>query len=82
MLTLVIIMKAAILCSLSETYVELISLTEIEEAFKLFDKNGDGTISASELGNVFRNLGQQHTADEIKSFLKSVDKDGRSSNRS
>ena len=30
---------------------------EFEEAFTLFDTNNDGKVSASELGDVLRNLG-------------------------
>jgi calmodulin len=33
---------------------------EIKEAFKVFDKDGNGYISAAELRHVMTNLGTQH----------------------
>ena len=34
---------------------------EFREAFALFDKDGDGTISTKELGTVMNSLGQKPT---------------------
>ena len=33
-------------------------LEELHDAFKMFDKDGDGTIDAAELGTALRSLGQ------------------------
>ena len=33
--------------------------SEFKEAFSLFDKDGDGTITTKELGTVMRSLGQK-----------------------
>ncbi|VAI15838.1 unnamed protein product [Triticum turgidum subsp. durum] len=44
-------------------------IQEFREAFKLFDKDGDGTITTKELGTVMRSLGQHPTEDELKDFL-------------
>jgi calmodulin len=33
-------------------------IAEFKEAFALFDKDGDGTITTKELGTVMRSLGQ------------------------
>ncbi len=33
-------------------------LAEFKEAFALFDKDGDGSITAKELGTVMKSLGQ------------------------
>ncbi|XP_077867089.1 neo-calmodulin-like isoform X2 [Saccoglossus kowalevskii] len=49
---------------------------EFWEAFSLFDKNGDGTISIWELGTVMRSLGQNPTEDELQEMIKEVDEDG------
>ena len=41
-------------------------LSELKEAFSLFDRDGDGTISAKELGTVMRSLGQNPSEDELQ----------------
>ncbi|EDR09945.1 uncharacterized protein LACBIDRAFT_318309 [Laccaria bicolor S238N-H82] len=46
------------------------------EAFSLFDKDGDGTITAKELGIVMRSLGQNPTEAELQDMVNEVDKDG------
>lgn len=51
-------------------------LTEFKEAFMLFDKNGDGSISTSELGSVMRSLGQNPTHTELNDIIREVDADG------
>ena len=38
---------------------------EIKEAFKVFDKDGNGFISAAELRHVMTNLGEKLTDDEV-----------------
>jgi hypothetical protein len=51
---------------------------EFKEAFSLFDKNGDGSISSKELGIVMRSLGQNPTDAELHDMINEVDVDGRS----
>ena len=51
-------------------------LCEFKEAFSLFDKDGDGTITTNELGTVMRNLGQSPTEEELRDMLNEVDIDG------
>lgn len=46
------------------------------EVFDLFDKNGDGFISGSELGMVLRALGQNPSEKDIQEALRQADKDG------
>ena len=43
------------------------------EAFKLFDKNGDGTITTEELGDVMNCLGRNPTQAELKDMINEVD---------
>ncbi|XP_023320702.1 calmodulin isoform X2 [Eurytemora carolleeae] len=43
---------------------------DIEEAFKIFDRNNDGVISAEELAAVMISLGNPRTKEEIEKFLK------------
>jgi calmodulin len=48
----------------------------IQEMFKLFDKNGDGTISAQELSSLLVAIGRQPNQEEIQKFLAEADQDG------
>ncbi|XP_060066520.1 calmodulin-A-like [Ylistrum balloti] len=49
---------------------------DLKEAFRLFDKDGDGSITTDELGTVMRNLGQYPNTDELNMMLKEIDIDG------
>merc|ERR1712173_411860 len=51
-------------------------IAEFKEAFSLFDKDGDGTISTKELGTVMNSLGQKPTPQELENMIKEVDTDG------
>ena len=42
----------------------------------MFDKDGDGTITTSELGTVMKNLGQNPSQDELHQMISEVDEDG------
>ena len=53
-------------------------LTEYREAFNLFDKDGDETISTPELLTVMRSLGHNPSQDDIMDMIKEVDKNGKS----
>jgi len=44
--------------------------------YRVFDKNGDGYISASELRLVMANLGENMTDDELHEMLREADVDG------
>ncbi|XP_021566870.1 calmodulin-like [Carlito syrichta] len=50
-------------------------IAEFKEAFLLFDKNDDGTLTTKELGTVKRSLGQNHTEAELQDMIN-VDADG------
>lgn len=49
---------------------------ELREAFKVFDRDGTGTISKDELRHVMKSLGENLTEEEIDEMLKMADKDG------
>lgn len=49
---------------------------EIREAFKVFDKNGDGFISLDELKSVMTNLGEKLSQRELDEMMQEADTDG------
>ena len=51
-------------------------IAEFKEAFSLFDKDGDGTITTKELGTVMRSLGQNPTEAELQDMINQADRDG------
>ena len=55
---------------------KLYFFSEFKEAFLLFDKDGDGTITTKELGTVMRSLGQNPTEAELQDMINEVDADG------
>lgn len=50
-------------------------LDEIHRTFALFDRDGDGSISAEELGLVLEALGQPVTAAELHAMVRTLDID-------
>ena len=48
----------------------------MQEAFDLFDKDGDETISVNELGSLFRCFGARKTHEELEEILEKYDDDG------
>ncbi|KAK4878432.1 hypothetical protein RN001_010938 [Aquatica leii] len=51
-------------------------MKEFREAFRLFDKDGDGSITKEELGRVMRSFGQFARSEELEQMLSEVDVDG------
>ncbi|XP_014224657.1 calmodulin-A-like isoform X2 [Trichogramma pretiosum] len=51
-------------------------VAEFKEAFMLFDKDEDGTITMAELGVVMRSLGQRPSENELRDMVNEVDQDG------
>ncbi|CAL0328089.1 unnamed protein product [Lupinus luteus] len=49
---------------------------DLKEAFKVFDKDQDGYISATELRHVMINLGEKLSDEEVKQMIKEADLDG------
>lgn len=52
------------------------SRTEIIDAFKVFDKDGSGKISAEELRQVMTNLGENLSNAEVDEIIKDADTNG------
>lgn len=48
---------------------------ETRAAFNVFDKDGSGTISADELRQVMKSLGENLTNEEIDEMIREADKD-------
>ena len=46
---------------------------EYQDAFEMFDKDKDGAITARELGNMMRSIGQNPTDEEVMAIIKEVD---------
>ena len=51
-------------------------LASYKAAFSVFDKDGSGTVSTSELGETMSALGQNPSAEELDAIIKEVDADG------
>lgn len=49
---------------------------ELQEAFKVFDRDNDGFISAAELRHVMTSIGENLTDAEIDEVIREVDTDG------
>jgi calmodulin len=56
-------------CKMKETDSE----EELREAFKVFDKDGNGLIEAGELKNVMESLGEKLTDEELAEMIKEAD---------
>ncbi|XP_042464040.1 calmodulin-like [Zingiber officinale] len=51
-------------------------ITEFQEAFCLFDRDGDGRITLEELGAVIKSLGQSPSEEELREMIQEIDADG------
>jgi calmodulin len=49
---------------------------DLRQAFRIFDKNKDGFVDASELKKVTTTLGQKLTNEEVDAFMDEADIDG------
>merc|ERR1711948_74961 len=52
------------------------TVEEIIEAFKVFDRDGNGFIRAAELRHVMTNLGEKLTDEEVDEMIREADVDG------
>lgn len=53
-------------------------IAEFKEVFKMFDVDGDGTVSTEELKDVMAKLGQNPSEKELTDMINEVDEDGES----
>lgn len=49
---------------------------EIREAFRVFDRDGNGFISTAELRHVMTSIGEKLSEDEVNEMIKEADVDG------
>ena len=49
---------------------------EIQDSFRVFDKEGGGTISAAELRHIMTTIGEKLTDEEVDEMLREADLDG------
>ena len=50
-----------------------LQIAEYKEAFQIFDKHGEGTISTKELGTIMRSLGLNPSDEDLKEIIDSFD---------
>ncbi|XP_053679325.1 uncharacterized protein LOC128730309 [Anopheles nili] len=62
--------------SLNKRFISKNQMKEFREAFRLFDKDNDGSITKEELGTVMRSLGQFARVEELQEMLLEIDVDG------
>ena len=51
-------------------------IADCKEAFSLFDKNDDGSITCDELRTVMTSLGENPTTSDLEEMIQEVDSDG------
>ncbi|XP_055603388.1 uncharacterized protein LOC129751739 [Uranotaenia lowii] len=61
---------------LNRRFISKNQMKEFREAFRLFDKDNDGSITKEELGTVMRSLGQFARVEELQEMLLEIDVDG------
>ena len=57
-------------------YLTRAQVQEFKEAFNIFDVDGGGTITAEELGEVMKSLGQKPTRAQLEAMVREIDADG------
>lgn len=57
-----------------EVHKKGIKYGDIRDAFRMFDQDKDGRISAEELQSMLEKLGEEHTLDECRRMIKRIDK--------
>jgi len=51
-------------------------LNELRAVFKQFDRNCDGHVSVSEMGQVLREIGKNPSDKQLKEIMRNMDRDG------
>ncbi|KAJ6466853.1 calmodulin [Mycena sanguinolenta] len=64
------------LAMMAKKFQDTDSEEEIRQTFAVFDKDGNGTISVTELQQVMRSLGEKLTDREVEEMMREADVDG------
>ena len=61
---------------MAKKFVEHDLQADVRQAFRMFDRDGSGTVSALELRQVMMNLGEKLTETEVDEMMREADIDG------
>lgn len=61
---------------MAKKFVEHDLQADVRQAFRMFDRDGNGTVSAGELRRVMMNLGEKLTEAEVDEMMREADIDG------
>ena len=61
---------------MARKFVEHDLQADVRQAFRMFDRDGSGTVNAQELRHVMMNLGEKLGEDEVDEMMKEADIDG------
>lgn len=73
---ILIVWRAEFLTMMARKMKDTDSEEEIREAFKVFDRDNNGFISAAELRHVMTSIGEKLTDDEVDEMIREADQDG------
>ena len=57
-------------------YQKALRFVEYQKAFRVFDRDGNGSITVKELGRAMRQLGMNPTDHELHDMITEIDADG------
>ena len=63
-------------CTKYSAYETSMLTAGFQEAFKVFDRDNNGFISAAELRHVMTSIGEKLTDDEVDEMIREADQDG------
>ncbi len=73
---LTVLLQTEFLTMMARKMKDTDSEEEIREAFKVFDRDNNGFISAAELRHVMTSIGEKLTDDEVDEMIREADQDG------